>query len=225
MVRTAIGGFFLVALLAAQPARAQDVYDSGMGEFGLNAGFALPLGDAAGGASGSSLSNAINFAIPFGVQVGYRIGGLVFVGANFSYGAFGAPSSSAFPACNTSGVSCHSSFIKVGFSVQWHPLGSRDTDFYVGLGAGYEWLNVSVSSAGMTGSVQDSGFTFGDIPVGVDFRLSQAVRFGPFIDFSLGQYRIGTLTQTGSPDVSGNISPRAIHFWLTFGARVTFLGF
>jgi Outer membrane protein beta-barrel domain len=224
MVRTAIGGFFLGVLLAAQPARAQDIYDSGMGEFGLNAGFALPLGNAAGGSGGSSLSDAIKFAVPFGVQVGYRIGGLVFVGANFSYGAFGSPSSSAFPACTTSGVSCHSSFIKVGFSVQWHPLGSRDTDFYVGLGAGYEWLNVSVSALGITESVQDAGFTFGDIPVGVDFRLSQGVRFGPFIDFSLGQYRIGTLSTTGSSDVSGNISPRSIHFWLSFGARITFLG-
>jgi hypothetical protein len=72
---SAIGSLLVTFLLVAQPARAQAVDDSGMGKFGLNVDFALPLGNAAGGPDGASLSDAINFAVPFGVQVGYRIGG------------------------------------------------------------------------------------------------------------------------------------------------------
>jgi hypothetical protein len=221
MKRNAIGALLLT--LAALPARAQtqDEYDSGLGELSLNAGFGLPLGNATGGNNSTSMSDAINFAIPFGVQVGYRIAGVVFVGGTFTYGPFGSPSTSSIPACGQSGVSCHSSFVRAGFSVQWHPLGSRGTDPYLGIGLGYEWLNVSVSENGASSTGQYSGFNWADIPVGVDFRLSRAVRLGPFVDFTLGEYRTETVSSPST--ISGNISPKAIHFWLSFGVRVVFL--
>ena len=211
----------MTLLLAALPAQAQDEYDSGLGELSLNAGFALPLGNATGGTNSTSMSDAINFAIPFGIQLGYRIGGVVFVGGTFTYGPFGSPSSSSIAACGQSGVSCHSSFVRGGFSVQWHPLGSRGTDPYLGVGLGYEWLNISVNNNGASSSGQYSGFNWVDIPVGVDFRLSKAVRFGPFVDFTLGEYRTETVSSPST--ISGNISPKALHFWLSFGLRVVFL--
>jgi Outer membrane protein beta-barrel domain len=222
MKRTATGGLLLALLLAALPAYAQeDEYDSGLGELSLNAGFALPLGNATGGNNSTSMSDVINFAVPFGIQLGYRIGGVVFIGGTFSYGAFGSPSSSSFTACSNSGVSCHSSFLRGGVSAQWHPLGSRGLDPYVGLGLGYEWLNVSVSGNGADSSGQYGGFAWLDIPFGVDFRLSKAIRLGPYADFNLGEYRTANISSPSS--VSGNISPKAIHFWLSFGVRIVFL--
>jgi Outer membrane protein beta-barrel domain len=221
MKRTATGGLLLTLLLAALPANAQDEYDSGIGELSLNAGFALPLGNATGGNNSVSMSNVINFAVPFGAQVGYRIAGVVFVGLTFTYGPFGSPSSNLYPPCAESGVSCHSSFVRGGFSVQWHPLGSRGFDPYVGVGLGYEWLNITINNNGLSASAQYSGFNWGDIPVGIDFRLSKAVRFGPFIDFTLGEYRTGTISEPST--IGGTISPRALHFWLSFGVRIVFL--
>lgn len=221
MKRTATGGLLLSLLLAALPARAQDEYDSGIGELSLNAGFALPLGNVNGGNSSTSLSDVMSFAVPFGIQIGYRIGGVVFVGGTFTYGAFGSPSSTSIPTCGTSGVSCHSSFARAGFSVQWHPLGSRGLDPYVGVGMSYEWAYVNISGNGADASATYSGFNWAEIPVGVDFRLSKAVRLGPFVDFALGEYRTASITSPTS--ASGNISPKAIHFWLSFGVRVVFL--
>jgi hypothetical protein len=231
MKRTTTGGLLLSLLLAASTARAQyEDYEAGMGEVSLNAGFALPLGNTGGNGQYSGLSNAMNFGVPFGIEVGYRIAGAVFVGGTFTYAPFGSPSSNALPECGQSGTSCSSNFIRAGFSVQWHPLGSRGTDPYVGLGAGYEWLNVNISADNITVSAQYSGFIFADIPVGIDFRLAKAVRFGPYVDLAFGEYRTGSLsapggTGLGLSEVSSNISPKTLHFWLSFGLRIVFLGF
>jgi len=190
-----------------------------MGELSLNVGFGLPLGSAV---NGVNQSDVINFAIPFGIEVGYRIGGVVFVGGTFTYGPFGSPSTSTLAACGATGNSCHSNDYRVGFTVQWHPLGSRGLDPYIGVGAGYEWLTVDLSGNGMSVSSQYNGWTWLDVPIGVDFRLSKEIRLGPYVDFSMGQYRNASVTLGG---VSAFIQQRALHFWLDFGARVVFLGF
>jgi len=221
MKRTSTAGLVVGLLLAAPPALAQytssDEYESGFGEISLNAGFALPLGSAI---NGVNESDAINFAVPFGLAVGYRIGGTVFVGGTFSYGPFGSPNGTKVGACTTTGYSCSSYTFHTGFTVQWHPLGSRGLDPYIGLGAGYEWLYVDVSAGGLTSTLQYNGFTWVDVPLGIDFRLNKDIRFGPFFDFSMGEYRNGILSM---PAVSGLISQRAIHFWLTAGLRIVFL--
>lgn len=207
-------------LLAASPALAQDEYDSGMGELSLNAGFALPLGSAV---KGVNESDAINFSVPFGIQVGYRIAGVVFVGGTFTYGPFGSPTSTSVPACAMSGSSCHSTTFHTGFTVQWHPWGSRGIDPYLGIGAGYEFLYVDASLGAQTANAQYNGWTWLDVPLGVDFRLSKDVRLGPYFDFLMGEYRNATATINGST-VSGLIPHRTLHFWLSAGVRVVFLG-
>jgi hypothetical protein len=85
----------------------------------------------------------------------------------------------------------------------------------------YEFLYVSISGGGADSSATYSGFDWVDIPLGWDFRLSKAIRFGPYVDFTLGEYRTGTVSSPTT--VSGNISPKAIHFWLGFGVRLVFL--
>ena len=47
------------------------------------------------------------------------------------------------------------------------------------------------------------------------------MRLGPFIDFTLGEYRTATVSQPST--ISSNISPKALHFWLSFGVRLVFL--
>jgi len=217
MKRTSTAGLLLGLLLAARPVLAQDEYDNGVGELSLNAGFALPLGNAA---SALSQSDVINFAVPFGIAVGYRIAGVVFVGGTFTYAPFGSPNSGTFTTCAVAGTSCHSTTFRAGFSVQWHPLGSRGLDPYVGVGAGYEWLTVDISGNGTDLSSQFNGFSWLEVPVGVDFRLSKDIRLGPYLGFMMGQYRNASVTLSG---VSGLIPHRAIHFWLSAGVRLVFL--
>ena len=217
MKRTSIAGLFLGLLLAAHPALAQDEYDSGFGELSLNAGFALPLGSAV---NSVNQSDVVNFTVPFGIEVGYRIAGVVFLGGTFTYGPFGSPSSTTIAACAVSGNSCHSTDYRVGFTVQWHPLGSRGLDPYVGIGAGYEWLTVDLSGNGNDISSQYNGWMWLDVPIGLDFRLSRDIRLGPYVDFSMGEYRNASVTFGG---VSGFIPQRALHFWLSFGLRIVFL--
>ena len=223
MKRTSIAALVLGLLLAALPALGQqytstpDEYENGFGELSLNAGFALPLGNVGGNVT---MNDAMNFGVPFGIAVGYRIAGSVFVGGTFSYAPFGSPGGSNVGACNTSGVSCSSFTFHTGFTVQWHPLGSRGFDPYIGLGAGYEWLYVDVSDAGLSSTIQYNGFTWLDVPLGVDFRLGKDIRLGPYFDFSMGEYRSGSISY---PAVSGLIAQRSIHFWLSAGLRIVFL--
>ena len=219
MKRTSTAGFVVGLLLLAPPVLAQDEYENGMGELSLNAGFALPLGNAV---NALSESDVINLSVPFGIAVGYRIAGVVFVGLNFTYAPFGAPNSSnpLFTTCALAGSSCHSTTFRGGFTVQWHPWGSRGLDPYIGVGAGYEWLTVDVSGNGPSLSVQYNGFSWLEVPLGVDFRLSKDIRLGPYFDFMMGEYRNASVNLTG---VSGLIPHRAIHFWLALGVRVVFL--
>jgi hypothetical protein len=232
-MRNSTGGLLIAVLAAAPPALGQDALedpDSGLGELSLNAGFTLPLGNAINSnnaaTSGVAMSDAINFAIPFGIEVGYRIAGVVFVGGTFSYGAFGSPNSSVITSCGSPGASCHSNFVRAGFSVEWHFLGSRGSDPYVGLGANFEWLNVSASANNINASVQYTGFNFAEIPIGWDFRLGRNARFGPFANFAIGKYYRGSLTSNASIGIdtgSVNIPEKALHFWIGFGIRVVFL--
>ena len=217
MKRATTAGLVLGLLLAARPVLAQDEYENGMGELSLNAGFALPLGYAV---SAVQESDVINFSVPFGIALGYRIAGVVFVGLDFTYAPFGSPSTTSISACAVSGTSCHSTTFRAGFTVQWHPLGSRGLDPYIGVGAGYEWLTVDVSNGSTDVNLQYNGFTWLEVPLGVDFRLSKDVRLGPYLDFMMGQYRNASVSLTG---VSGLIPNRTLHYWLAAGVRIVFL--
>ena len=176
-------------------------------------GFSLPLGTTAGG--DVSLSDVAGFTIPFGVDVGVRIKGVVFVGGYFEYGAFGSPSASI---C-TQSLSCSSNTVRLGGEVLVHPLGSARIDPWLGVGSGFEWLNLTATLNGLSGSAQYRGWEFINLQAGLDFALGSVLRLGPFVRFSMGQYT----TLSGSDGTTIDVANTALHEWLSFGVRLVIL--
>jgi hypothetical protein len=147
-------------------------------------GFGIPLGSASGVDTSGSVSDYSSFTIPVQLDIGARIAGVVFVGGYFSYGFAGSTDTAR---C-LSGFSCSPSTLRFGAEVHWHPLGNVGTDPWIGIGSGYESLRVGLSGGGDSGSYSLSGWEFGNLQAGLDFALGPAIKLGPWISFSIGQY-------------------------------------
>jgi PEGA domain len=186
-------------------------------EAALRAGFGIPLGSVADG--GRSVSDIAKFVIPVGLDIGARLGGVVFLGAYFQYGFGGSASSDI---C-VSGVSCSSSTLRFGGEALWHPLGNAPTDPWIGLGSGYESIKLNLSGGGDEASVSFSGWEFVNIQAGIDFALGSAVKIGPWVSFSIGQYSSGSISGTGGGFQGGDIPNKSIHEFLLGGVRLVIL--
>jgi hypothetical protein len=88
--------------------------------------------------------------------------------------------------------------VRVGFEVLWHFAPGSAVDPWAGLGIGYEWLNFSAPVGTTTVSVGVRGFEFVNAQAGLDFRLGQLFRVGPYVMGTLGQYSVGSVELTGA---------------------------
>jgi hypothetical protein len=188
-------------VLSGNTARADDEATPSGIEVGLRTGYAIPLGDAAGGGgSNTALSNALSGVIPIWIDAGYRLPSPnLYIGAFFQYGIAMAANSSGAQSDLMAGVNAH-----------YHLMPDQTIDPWVGLGFGYEWFNLSQN--GVSASL--SGFQFANVQVGGDYKVMPNLGIGPFIMFSLGQYSNASV---GS--ASGSINQTAMHEFLTFGIR------
>ena len=222
-MRIGIAGPLAALWLIATSARAEEL--PAHFEAGLRAALGLPIGNAIGpradAPTGTSLSDLVAWAVPLQLDAGARVGP-VFVGVYLSY-AFGKPGS-AFDTAN--GRSAND--VRVGFEVLWHFAPDRAVDPWAGLGVGYEWLNLSVTAPG-GGSVSASfrGFEWVNVQVGVDFRLGQNFRLGPFLQTRVGQYDSGSIgivnAQGAEATGSADLPSKAAHAWIDIGVRLGFL--
>jgi hypothetical protein len=188
-------------------------------------GVGFPMGSAYQTTSGTdvSLGDWSSFTIPVQLDLGVRLGGSWFLGAYFSYG-FAGSSSVAFSTftCGVGDVKCSPSTLRFGGQVHWHVLGNAATDPWIGLGSGYERVNLSVSGATGEGSLNLSGWEFVNVQLGLDFALGSAVKIGPWVSFSIGQYgSVGGAS--GGSGVSGDITNKTIHEWVMGGIRLVIL--
>jgi len=201
----------------AAPAAASSEPDPNATHFeaSLRVGFGLPLGTAAGTASGGEekLSDWSSFTIPIQLDIGARLGGSWFLGAYFSYGFAGSTDASI---CTGS---CTPSTLRFGGQVHWHPLGNVATDPWIGLGSGYEKLQVSTPDG--NGSL--SGWEFVNLQLGLDFALGSIVKLGPWVSFSIGQYGTVSAAGTGGGSASIDIPNKTIHEWIMGGVRLVIL--
>lgn len=97
---------------------------------------------------------------------------------------------------------------------------TSDVSPWVGLGAGYEWLNIAETLGRRTFVQTFSGLELLNLQAGVDFTVGSRLRVGPFAHFSLGRYT------TVSADTSADASPlpapgHALHQWLHFGVKAS----
>ncbi len=192
-------------------------------EASLRVGFGIPMGDAfspdATTQISSKMSDYASFTVPVMLDVGVRLGGSWFLGAYFSYGFAGSTDAAT---CGT-GFSCSPTTLRFGGEVHWHPLGNASFDPWIGIGSGYEKLSIGVSGGGGNGGTFEfSGWEFGNFQAGLDFALGSAVKVGPWISFSIGQYGSGSVSGSGT-SASQDIANKSIHEWFMGGVRLVIL--
>jgi hypothetical protein len=92
---------------------------------------------------------------------------------------------------------------------------------WIGLGFGYQWTAVDLSSNAQSGSAVYSGFQFVNLQLGLDLKAATRVGLGPFVTLGLGQYD-HVSTSFGGQTASSDVANTGLHGWLTFGVRAVY---
>jgi hypothetical protein len=221
-MRNGLAGALLLLPWLAAPAGAEELPTRF--EAAVRAGVGIPIGNAVGettrSPSGLSLSDLVAWSVPLELELGARIGP-AFVGGYASY-AF-AKTGSALEV----GTARSASNVRIGFEMLWHLGPDRPVDPWLGLGVGYEWLNLSISGSGGTIYGSARGFEWANLQLGIDFLLGRNFRLGPFVQSRVAQYDTGSLGLVSSQgtDVSGtsDIVSKTVHLWIDVGLRFAFL--
>ena len=220
--RLVVFSFALAIFLVAGPARAQQLVparDRGAIQLGVRVGYGVPSGKTGNvnGSADDELSRTIKGQIPIGIDAGYLITPTVYVGLSLQYG-FGFVGSSGDATCNRTGVSCSTSDTTLGLDAHFHLKPAASFDPWIGLGVGYEWLDVSISSANATESATVKGFEYAKVQLGGDVSVVPGLAVGPFLSLAAGQY--SSFSQTGpAVPMSQDITSKSFHEWLLFGVR------
>jgi len=193
-------------------------------EAAARVGMGIPIGNAVGSTqaapNGTSLADLVAWTVPLQLDIGARIGP-AFVGGYLAY-AFGKTGSAL-----DTGSGRSASDVRVGFEVLWHLGPDRKVDPWVGIGVGYEWLNLSVTGSGGTVYASARGFEWTNLQLGIDFVLGRNFRLGPFVETRVAQYDTGSLGlingQGGEVGGTGDIQSKAVHAWIDIGLRFSFL--
>ena len=123
--------------------------------------------------------------------------------------------------CDRAGVTCSVSDIRLGIDAHFHLNPGASFDPWLGVGAGYEWLALSVSNGGQNGSLTTSGFEYLNVQLGGDIGVARDLAVGPFVSLSAGEYRSETMNGvTGT--IAQDITDQSFHEWLLFGVRAVY---
>lgn len=186
------------ALLLAPAARAD-------GD-GLTLGFRAGLGFAFGkidGGTTTSISDAVPGAFPFWLELGYRFDQAWSLVGFFQYGP------GTTDACQPPGYACRASFQRLGATAVYRFDPASFTP-WMGLGVGYEWLNVDWRPAVRAGGLELS------LQAGGDFRVTGGLGLGPYLCFSVSQFEsvtVGGLSKTPLD--------KTTHGWVQVGLKAT----
>jgi len=204
-----------IVMVGTHGARADETPDPDRPgvDLAVRTGYALPFGKISN-AAGDSLTDGISGAVPLVVDALYRFNQEFGAGVLFQY-AFAQTKDSASGCGN--GVNCSASAIHLALQGVYRPVVSGPIAPWLGIGTGYEWFQVTASANGLSASGSVSGFEFLLVQAGGDFKVAPQFTLGPFVMFSLGEYRSQSVGGT-SMDISGT----AMHEWLELGVRGTF---
>jgi hypothetical protein len=216
----------LLGLGYALSSRAGTALAKDMGfEIGGRLGYGVPLGE---GDEGSDLDTLVAGTIPVWFDIGGRVTPELMIGGYLQL----APAivSDDVSGCDTNGVDCSLVDIRIGAQLQYHLSPRSETDPWIGAGIGYEWLIFSASVDELDTSLTSTvhGFEFGMLQGGVDFKLGDSAALGPFFSFSIGQYDRANVSCDGAgcdadDEGSTEFEDKALHQWLVFGLRGTFV--
>jgi len=186
-------------------------------ELGVRAGYGVPLGTAG---DNNSFSDGIKGMIPFWADVGYRIDSNWYLGGFFQFG-LGFVGNKIL-GCNVPGISCSVNDLRFGLNIHYHILPNQTLDPWVGIGAGYEIVNISASTQGASASLSTRGWEFGNAQLGLDYKFSSSFGAGPFVTFTVAQFSDQSASVNGQDVPGAGIMNKAIHEWLIFGLRGVF---
>jgi hypothetical protein len=185
-------------------------------EAGLRSGYAVPFGKATADAS-KDMNQGIRAAIPIWIDLGQRVTPNIFVGLNAQYG-FGFVGDDLRTTCDKDNASCSTHSIRAGLEAHYHFLPSDSLDPWLGLGFGYEWWTLSISSQGQDESQTASGPELANFQLGLDWKPDpeSITAVGPFASFSLGEF-LG-VSCSGSSACPA-VNDKSIHNWFVIGVR------
>ncbi|MEZ4222703.1 MAG: hypothetical protein R3B13_17305 [Polyangiaceae bacterium] len=190
--------------------------EGGAGAFqvGLRLGFGLPMGEAIRNAD---LNEGIIGQIPIWLDVGYKLTPRWLIGLYASAGfvlfkAADAPGEAGCP----DNADCSATDVRLGAQVHFFTNPGASSSFWLGAGAGYEWLSTSIE----TTDSQFSGFEFINGQLGLDFATGDKSAIGPFAAFTVGQFTNYKFS-FASQSTDGSIDQTGIHHWLVLGIRGT----
>jgi hypothetical protein len=212
--------------------------DSGVRGFevGLRVGYSIPLGSIDGdsaspynsvlptffkGAASTEdgMGTLFSGRVPIWADVGYRINSHFLVGGFLEYGVV-ALSGAASQACG----GCPARDWTTGLEAQYHVLPEERFDPWVGLGVGYEWVNVGRSGP-FNPTVSLDGWQF-SLQSGVDYKPMTSLGIGPFVALAFGAYanEQGTTWRDVNGPMAFHTGPNfdhqtTVHEWLTLGLR------
>ncbi len=185
-------------------------------QIAARAGVAIPLGDVA---KSTPLSDTLGGQFAAIVDIGGKIIPQLFLGAYLG-GNVGAVGSQGSKDCDTvRATGCLGFTYRIGVQAQYHIIPDGKVDPWIGYGIGYEVSRITGSVSGTTYSTTLVGPEYGHILAGVDFRVTKIFGIGPFVDFSFGKYTNLSSEPNGQ---SAEIVDKAMHEWLTLGAKFLF---
>lgn len=214
----------VTATAEARPKPPEDTTRSDTGlELGLRAGYGVPRGDYA---KDFSLSKEASGQLPVMLDLGLRVLPQLYAGLYFQYG-LASQGDNVRDNCDKASLDCSLRGYRVGLNVHYH-FNRATFAPWVGVGAGYEWLSIERSKGNARLSETLSGLEVVNLSLGLDYKLSQAFRLGPFFTATVAQYSYlkakGENVPSGSA-VSGDYEDdqKAYHQWFFFGLRGTVL--
>jgi hypothetical protein len=201
---------FTIAVLALLPLAAEAQLN-----LGLRLGYAPAMGDAM---KDAKMSEGVKSQIPIQLDAMFGVTPDLSVGAYVSYG-FGQLASGACDA----GVSCSASDTRFGLQglYSFNAAGAAFVP-WVGAGIGYEVASYSMEADGEKLEFDLSGWEFLNLQAGANYRVNDRVSFGPYVQFSVGQYSSAEVTMPGVGSFSGDIPEKGVHQWFGFGVRGSF---
>lgn len=225
-MRIGVMGIGLLGTLTASTAAWAQTPPARTGfQMDIRTGYAIPYGTAIGSQGESdggelAMSDYVSGQVPLIVDIGGKVIPNLFVGGYFGFG-FGGAAGNASTSCERSGGGCLAVSLRVGALAQVHFIPEGDVNPWLGYGIGFESVALAQDRNGTTSSLAFGGWEFAHFMGGVDFRLTRVFGIGPFIDVSMGQYGSAS-ADNGDTTIDQDIEEKALHGWVTFGARFVF---
>ncbi|MCP3100228.1 hypothetical protein LZ198_15265 [Myxococcus sp. K15C18031901] len=116
---------------------------------------------------------------------------------------------------------CRGSVLRLGVGLSYHFPSNSFWNHWLGAGVGVERFATTEDSPLIGKSTQVNwGLEFLNLQMGIDFKVLDALRIGPYVAGTLGTYLQHSTHLDGQEPSSTSIDQKAVHFWLQPGVRL-----